>query len=406
MADKQCTIGFREAWARVLSDILPLGSEMLPIGACLDCVAAETLQALSDAPSANTAMKDGYALRVADIAAASTNAPKRLAVIGTAAAGGSCTTVVQPGTAVRILTGAMVPAGADGVMADELTCSDSRGVSVCSSLPVGANILPKGTDISAETCLCRPGDRLTPARLGLLAAAGHAAIPVFRRPLVGILAIGDELLPPGAPSAAGAVYASNMVMFDAWCRRMGMQTSVRMAGDVEADLLAAMTALADSCDAMLTIGGAWTGDRDLVEAALVKMGWVRRFHRIRLTPGKGVGFGWLRGRPVFVLPGGPAASLSAFLHLALPGLFKLAGHAAGAFPEVTATLASPIPACRAAWSRSILGSCSPAETRLVFHPLRLKSRLRSVAEAGAVLLVPEDAGALCADAAVRVKLLV
>ncbi len=389
MAHQKTAIGFPEAIRAVLDAITPMGTEKVPMGDCVDRVAAGDLSAVVNSPSVDASLKDGYAVRSAEIRHASPDTPVRLRVVGTAAAGVPFQGSVSEGTAVRILTGGRIPDGADAVVAEEFTTCGESEVIVANIAEPGRNIFLKGADVALGERMCVRGDRLTPGVVGILAASGIGEVPVFKRPSVAIIATGDEVVAVGRPLPEGKLYASNMATLNAWCRRYGMATTLQTVSDEKEALTRCIEAMADSCDAILTSGGAWTGDRDLVAKILNELGWKKYFHRIRIGPGKAVGFGLLRGKPVFILPGGPPSNLTAFLEIALPGLLKLCGHAAPHLPRITVTLREDISVRDRDWTQFIFGGIHAEDGPLRFSPLHLKSRLQSMARAEAIVCVPE-----------------
>jgi molybdopterin molybdotransferase len=159
-------------------------------------------------------------------------------------------------------------------------------------------------------------------------------------------------------------------------------------------------------DAVITSGGAWTGDRDLVAQILERLGWQQVFHRIRIGPGKAVGFGTLQEKPIFILPGGPPSNLMGFLQIALPGLLKLAGYQCCGLPMLNVRLACQLTGRFADWTQFIYGTLEPSPDLTIFHPLEGKSRLRSMAEAQAVAAIPEGQTVLPAGAVIQAQLLI
>ena len=155
-------------------------------------------------------------------------------------------------------------------------------------------------------CIARKGQRLTPGLVGLLAASGHSRVTVTPNPRVAVIATGDEVVAPGKPLPDGKLYASNMTTLAAWCRRYDMETRLQIVQDDHDAIYNILDSMARETDAIVTSGGAWTGDRDLVAKVLEELGWRQIFHRIRIGPGKAVGFGLLGDKPVFILPGGTA----------------------------------------------------------------------------------------------------
>jgi molybdopterin molybdotransferase len=241
--------------------------------------------------------------------------------------------------------------------------------------------------------------------VGLMAAAGHHEISVVRSPTVAIMATGDEVVAPGRPLREGQLYASNMTTLAGWCRRYGMEVQLRVVRDEADALLAVLQDLSGASDAIVTSGGAWTGDRDLVALVLERMGWKQVFHRIRIGPGKAVGFGLLNDRPVFILPGGPPSNLMGFLQIALPGLLKLAGHRKTGLPTVHVRLESDLTGRFEDWTQFIFGAMVKCDELPVFCSLRNRSRLQSMAEAQAVVAIPEGRTVLTAGSVVEAQLL-
>jgi len=232
---------------------------------------------------------------------------------------------LQPGQAVRILSGAPIPAGAQAVVAEEFTHQEGAQLFVFNNAEPGRNVLKKGEDVKQGDFLVGEGSLLTPGIVGFLASAGYMEIPVVRSPRVGIIATGDEVVAPGKPLPEGKLYASNLVTLAAWCHKYGFAVETDVLPDDEDVLRKGLRKALERYDAVITTGGAWTGDRDFVKSVLVDMGWKMEYHHIRMGPGKAVGFGMLGRKPVFILPGGPPSNHIAFLQLGLPGLKRLAG---------------------------------------------------------------------------------
>ena len=223
----------------------------------------------------------------------------------------------------------------------------------------------------------------------MLAAAGHSHIAVVRPPSVSIIATGDEVVAPGRPLPEGKLYASNMTTLGGWCRRYGMQIHMDVVKDDVTAMHRMLGQQSETADAIVTSGGAWTGDRDLVAKVLDRLGWQQVFHRIRIGPGKAVGFGMLKHKPVFILPGGPPSNLMGFLQIALPGLLKLAGHRRTGLPQTNVRLASELTGRYADWTQFIFGTLEFDGDIPVFRANKEISRLRSMAQAQAVVAIPE-----------------
>ncbi|MHB8799432.1 MAG: molybdopterin molybdotransferase MoeA [Thermoanaerobaculia bacterium] len=382
-------IGYPEALGLTLGHISSLDTETVGLSECQDRVAACDLRALVDSPSVDASLKDGFAICSRDIEHASTRHPVTLQLLGTAAAGIPYAGSVRSTSAVRILTGGRVPDGADAVVADEFATTDGDKVVVTNHSEAGRNIFLRGKDVTGGERLVTRGTRLSPGRIGILAAAGHSDVSVFQRPRVAMIATGDEVVMPGRPLPEGKVHASNLATLNAWCRRFGMAATMEQVSDDPALIKGRIVHAMESADALITSGGAWTGDRDLVAAMLEQLGWTRCFHRIRIGPGKAVGFGLLKGKPVFVLPGGPPSNLLAFLAIALPGLLKLEGGAGASLPIVHVRIGKEIVVRDRDWTQFIVGTVVAGDDWPLFMPLELDSRLRSIATAQAVVVVPE-----------------
>jgi molybdopterin molybdotransferase len=358
-----------------------------------------------DSPSVDASLKDGYAVQSRDVASADPEHPVRLKVLGLASAGGQNDLSVMPGTTIRVLTGARIPDNADAVLSEEYVTRDGEYVLTRKIAEPGRNILQKGSDVYIGRPLIEKGQRLTPGMVGLLAAAGHSCVPAYKNPSVMIVATGDEVIAPGQLLTEGKLYASNLVMLDAWCKRYNLKSRLLVVKDDEEEITATFLRIITKADAVITSGGAWTGDRDLVVSLLERLGWTQVFHRIRIGPGKAVGFGFLKQKPVFILPGGPPSNLIGFLQIALPGLLKLSGYRHIGLPSAAVILASDLSGRHADWTQYVFGRIENNGKGTFFHPIRASSRLQSMAEAQAVVAVPEGETHLSAGSIVAAQML-
>ena len=249
--------------------------------------------------------------------------------------------------------------------------------------------MPKGTDVEKGQCIARKGDAVIPGLAGIIAASGFSELPVFKQPRVAIIATGDEVVAPGKPLPQGKLYASNMVTLSAFCRQWGMETLLFTAKDDPREIRTVLEKAMDQSDAIITSGGAWTGDRDLVAKILLELGWHKAFHRIRIGPGKAVGFGMLDHLPVFILPGGPPSNLMGFLQIAFPGLRALAGYERPNLPTMRAALASDLNGRDREWTQFVFGMIDLDGDTPLFRSLGQKGRLQSMAKATAIASIPE-----------------
>jgi molybdopterin molybdotransferase len=400
---RKLQIGLDEALKLTLDQITPLAATRVDLLDGLNHALAEDVIAKVDSPSIDASMKDGYAVISAEIQAATRERSVRLKLLDCLSAGDSREIQVHPQTAVRVLTGARLPAGANAVVAEEFTEAENGHIKVHNHAEPGRNILPRGSDVAKGEIVGHRGSLISPGLAGILAAAGHSQIPVVRRPSVAIIATGDEVVAPGRHLPDGKLYASNMTTLGGWCRRYGMHTVLTVVKDDFEAIYSTLAAQVQRTDAIVTSGGAWTGDRDLVAKVLDRLGWQQVFHRIRIGPGKAVGFGWLKQKPLFILPGGPPSNLMGFLQIALPGLLKLAGHRHMGLPEVKVRLAAELTGRNIDWTQFIFGRLQPKENPPLFHSLKEKSRLRSMAEAQAVVAIPEGETRLLAGSVVSAQ---
>ncbi|QTA80715.1 Putative molybdopterin molybdenumtransferase, MoeA-like [Desulfonema limicola] len=403
---KKNLIGHSEALKLTFEHISPLESEIVPLTQSASRVSANELCSLVDSPSVDASLKDGYAVRSQEIENADEKNPVCLKLTGSASAGEQSTDIVEPGTAVRILTGAKIPGGADAVVAEEFTQKQDSSIIVKLFAEPGRNILLKGSDVARGEQIAAPGTLLVPGMVGLLAAAGYGEIPVIRNPKVAIIATGDEVVAPGRPLPEGKLFASNLMTLNAWCFRYGFTTMTDIVQDDALKIKEKLHYYNQTCDAVLTSGGAWTGDRDFVVSILEELGWNQIFHRIRIGPGKAVGFGILNNKPVFVLPGGPPSNLLGFLQIALPGLLKLAGHQNPKLPEMSVILEQDVDGRHIDWTQFIFGHFIAKHEQTFFRPLKMLSRLQSMARAEGIISIPEGKVHIPAGTQLSAQLLV
>jgi len=399
-------LGLAEALQRTLANIVPLDRGLvLQLDESVDRIVREDLYAVVDSPSVDASLKDGYAVIAAEIATAASDSVVTLALGGFLGAGSREKIQVRPGTAVRILTGAKIPDGADAVVAEEFVKTAEDKIMIANFAEPGRNILLHGTDVAKGSLILRRGERVTPGKAGRLAAAGISQVPVFDCPRVAIVATGDEVVAPGQPLPEGKLYASNLTTLAAWCKRYGMRAQLEIVPDDRKKLACILEAVLAGNDAVITSGGAWTGDRDMVVDVLSELGWQKVFHRIRIGPGKAVGFGLLREKPIFVLPGGPPSNLIGFLQIALPGLLRLSGSVAPGLPRMNVRLAEDLSTNHKDWTQFIFGVLEKTSEVPIFRRLQGDSRLGAMAEAQAVVAIAEGSMFLQDGAVVSAQLL-
>ena len=381
-------ISFAEAYQLTLENIHPLPEEQVSLLEATGRVVSRTLEASVWSPSADSSLKDGFAVRSADVRQAAPGQEVRLEIVGSVAAGGDWEGTLKNGQVVRILSGAPIPDGAQAVLAEEFTRENGDELIAFNTAEPGRNVLPKGEDVAKGQKLVEAGEVLRPTRVGYLASAGIAEVPVIRNPKVGIIATGDEVVAPGKPLGEGKLYASNLVTLASWCRRYGFSVETDVLPDEREALQEGLGRALHAYDAVLTSGGAWKGDRDLVAEVLTGLGWEKVFHRVKMGPGKAVGLGMVGSKPVFCLPGGPPSNHMAFLQLGLPGLLRLAGRKEPELPTTPVVLQQDVRG-QVDWTQFIHGQIEQTPEKILFTPMKLKSRLQMMASTEAVIKIPE-----------------
>ena len=332
-------ISVDEALDHILRFITPLDNCSVPIVEALDRVLAQDAVSAADIPPFVNSAMDGYAVRAADVAGAGASSPVELTVIGEAPAGRMPEQALEPGTAMRIMTGAPIPSGCDAVVPFEETDQGRHRVRVIKAVEAGDNVRQAGEDIQQGQVVLSAGRVLRPADIGVLASMGYAQVEVIRRPRVAILATGDELVEVTDPITPGKIRNSNEYTSTALVVRYGgIPVPLGIARDTAESLSAKIgEGLAQNVDFFLTSAGVSVGDFDVVKNVLAAEGEMV-FWQVAIKPGKPLAFGSVQGVPLLGLPGNPAAAMVAFEVFARPAILKMAGHASWEKPSVRAAL--------------------------------------------------------------------
>jgi len=325
-----------EARQHVLSRCPAAAPVTMPLRSAVGCVLAAPVVAGESVPPFVNSAVDGYAVVAASLA----GAPIELPVVGEVAAGAYTDYVLQPGEAIRIMTGAPVPAGADAIVMVEDTERVDGGAAVLvrRAVDAGAALRGIGSDVHAGATLYQPGTVITPAVLGVLASVGVREVVVHPRARVAVLSTGDELIDDGSPLQPGQIRESNRTMLFAALVEAGCEVvDLGIVRDDEAALELVLRDAAESCDAVVTSGGVSMGDYDVVKAVLSRIADMR-WMQIAIKPAKPFAFGLLgsRGVPIFGLPGNPVSSLVSFELMARPALRRMMGHTVIDRPTVLA----------------------------------------------------------------------
>jgi len=400
-------LSVEEALARVLAAFRPLPPERVPVLETLGQVLAEDVYADMDIPPLTNTAMDGYAVQAADTAGASAKRPVRLRIVYDLAAGYITDVTVMPGTAIRIMTGAPIPPGADAVVRFEDTERDGEWVNVFKGVPVGKNVRQAGEDVKKGALILPQGTAIRPQEVGMLAALGHKEAWVHRRPRVAILATGDEVIEVDAPWQPGKIRNANSYSNAAQVVRYGgVPVLLGIARDDVAELTAKIRAgLEQGADLFLTSGGVSVGDFDVVKTVLAAEGEMG-FWRVRMKPGKPLAFGHIREVPLLGLPGNPVSAMVSFELFARPAILKMLGKTRLEKPTVEAMLLDDITRKdnRRHYLRVML------EDREGKYLARLTGDqgsgiLLSMVRAQGLAVIPEDVDHLPAGARVQVMML-
>lgn len=339
-------ISVEQALEKVLSYVDVLGEERSPILDCLGQVLAEDIYSSINVPPLDNTAMDGYAVQSKDTHGASQQSPRFLRVVDTVTAGSISKCEVKSGTAVRIMTGAPIPKGADSVVRFEDTdeawrqsSSDEIGV-LCEVKP-GLNIRRAGEDIARGSIVLSKGVIIRPSEVGVLASLGCTTVMVIRRPVVAILATGNEVVDINQPLPEGKIYNSNTYSLAALVARYGaIPRILGIALDNEDSLVAGLHQ-GLGADMLITTGGVSAGDYDVVKDILIKEGEIA-FWQVRMKPGKPLAFGRIRGIPHLGLPGNPVSSMVTFELFARPAILKMMGKKNLTKPTVDAVIGDSI----------------------------------------------------------------
>ena len=383
-------IGAAEASARILDAIPRMSVESIPLTMAGEHVLAESVRAPVNLPPWRTSSMDGYAVHAADLS----EIPARLRVVGDVPAGAPPAAPLERGSAVRVMTGAPVPDGADTVVRVEDTDRGMETVTIRDARDAGRNVRPLGEDYTIDTVLAEAGDIVTPALMGVLASAGTATVCVHRRPSVCVVASGDELVMLDQfdkVKRAERIVSSNSYTLPALVREAGGVP--RDMGIVHDDPAALRERIESSraCDLLITTGGISVGERDYTRSVLASLGAEQRFWRVRIRPGGPLAFGMLDGRPWIGLSGNPVSAMVTFELYVRPAIRKMLGHSRLFRSPVPVTLDEPVTVSGdlTHFLRVILDADDTGVVRARLTGTQSSGALRSMALANALLIVPE-----------------
>jgi molybdopterin molybdotransferase len=414
-------ISVEEALDKVLSCVEVLEPEQKPILDCLGQVLAEDVYSAIDIPPLDNAAMDGFALRARDTRAAAKSSPRHLAVIGEVAAGSMPTKEVKHGTAIRIMTGAPLPQGADSVVQFENTDEASRKssredlshIGILCQAKKGLNVRCRGEDIAKGDLVLKKGRVLRPQEIGALAALGRSTALVIRRPIVAILATGDELISVDQPLPPGKIHNSNAYTIAAAVSRYGGIPRILGIGR---DSVRSLTKKIDKgldADMLITSGGVSKGDYDMVKDVLAQQGEIG-FWTVSMKPGKPIAFGVIskaKGRkkrkvPHLGLPGNPVSSMVTFEQFARPAILKMMGKEILVKPTIRATIDHDIAStdARRVFARVVVTKRDSQYHASVTGP-QGSGMLTSMVKANGLAVIPENSSGAKAGDVVEVQML-
>lgn len=327
-------LAVEEAVERTLAEVRVLGTEKVVLSDALGRVLREDVIAIRDVPLGDNSAMDGYAVLASDVQGASSEKPAVLRVVEDVPAGRVATSRVEPGTAIRIMTGALIPDGADVVVPVELTDAGSGSVVIFNPVPRGGNLRARGEDMKQGEVVLSSGSLLGPAEIGVLASVQKSVVRVGRRPTVAILSTGDEIIEIDGTYEPGKVVNSNSYSLSALVRQGGAEP--RMIGVVRDSLDATMDAIRASLesDFILSTGGVSVGAFDFVKDALDGLGAETRFWQVAMKPGKPLVLSKLGETLYFGLPGNPVSCMVSFLIFVGPALRKAMGQSGPLEPPI------------------------------------------------------------------------
>ena len=318
-------IQVQEALDKILSQIQFKGVEKIPLDQALGRVLAEDVVSRVNNPPLDNSAMDGYALIAQDIQSATPENPVKLEVVEEIAAGYTAKGTLKPGQAMRIMTGAPIPPGADAVLMQEDTQKDGNSILCMDRADVEENIRRAGEDVKIGEGVLKKGTTLSPAHIGMMAVVGRSQIAVSQRPTVSILSTGDEILELDETPQGPQIFNSNGHMLAAQIKSAGgIPLYLGIAKDTEKDLMEKFE-WALKADIVVSSGGVSVGDYDLVKSSLQKMGQDMLFWKVAMKPGKPLAFGRIGKIPIFGLPGNPVSSFVSFEQFVRPSLRKVLG---------------------------------------------------------------------------------
>ena len=387
-----------EARKRLLQFTGPVGTEKVRLPDCFGRILAEDIRAAVDVPDWPRSAFDGYAFRAADTSSASPETPVTLHILEEVPAGKVPETRLTEGTAVRILTGAMLPEGADSVEMFEKTEFTETSVTLFHPGRPGNNVVPRGEDAVRGQLLAAKGTKIDPGLMGVFASQGLREIPVFRIPKVGVISTGTEVVELGSVLPRGKIYNSNRALFEGELRKLGVRpVRVGIARDSVREIRELLELALDTCDAVLLTGGVSVGAYDLTGRAILEAGGEPLFSGVAMKPGKACFYAVRDGKMICALSGNPASAMTNYHAVAKAGLKRLCGWNQGdCFPaEIQVALKEDFPkkSKNERWVRGRL-DLSDGTVRIDVPKQQKNSALSSTVGCDVMAVIPAGSGPL------------
>ena len=387
-----------EARKRLLQFTGPVGTEKVRLPDCFGRILAEDIRAAVDVPDWPRSAFDGYAFRAADTSSASPETPVTLHILEEVPAGKVPESRLTEGTAVRILTGAMLPEGADSVEMFEKTEFTETSVTLFHPGRPGNNVVPRGEDAVRGQLLAAKGTKIDPGLMGVFASQGLREIPVFRIPKVGVISTGTEVVELGSVLPRGKIYNSNRALFEGELRKLGVRpVRVGIARDSVREIRELLELALDTCDAVLLTGGVSVGAYDLTGKAILEAGGEPLFSGVAMKPGKACFYAVRDGKMICALSGNPASAMTNYHAVAKAGLKRLCGWNQGdCFPaEIRVALKEDFPkkSKNERWVRGRL-DLSDGTVRIDVPKQQKNSALSSTVGCDVMAVIPAGSGPL------------
>jgi len=398
------SLSFEDALQRIVAAVKPLTAQRcVSLREALDGITAQDVRAPMNVPPFVNSAMDGYAINSADIPA---SGESRLKILGKSFAGKPFAGNIKPGECVRIMTGAVVPDGADTIIMQEHAKVDGDHIVISPSHKKGQHVRHPGDDFKTGGIIIQAGERLTPSKLGVLASVGVTELQILRKPVVAFFSTGDELKGVGQTLKPGDIYDSNRYILYGMLKKLGVDyLDMGVIADVKTDIEQALQQAAACADVIITSGGASVGEADFINQILDDIGEVN-FWKIAMKPGKPLAFGKIGDKLFFGLPGNPVSAMATFYLFVQPALRLLEGEKPDAAIQLkarTTSLLKKQPG-RKDFQRGILHVNNQGELQVDSTGTQGSHMLTSMAKANCFIVLPRDAGNIEAGSEVDVLL--